>query len=80
SQTVQQTASASEELAATAEEMSGQAQQLQQAMSVFRLRADKLVPSLAANEPPVRRAPARSGSVRGALALDSASENDFTRF
>jgi len=35
SQTTQQNASASEQLAATAEEMSGQAQQLQQLMAFF---------------------------------------------
>jgi len=36
-QTTQQNASASEELAATAEEMSGQAEQLQHTMSFFKL-------------------------------------------
>jgi methyl-accepting chemotaxis protein len=80
SQTVQQTASASEELAATAEEMSGQAQQLQEAMSVFRLHGDKFASGHAANEPSARRSPVRSMSVRGALAIDSSGEKDFTRF
>ncbi|MEN6585732.1 MAG: methyl-accepting chemotaxis protein, partial [Sulfuricella sp.] len=40
--TTQQNASASEELAATAEEMSGQAEQLQQLMGFFKVDADAL--------------------------------------
>ncbi|MEK7885480.1 methyl-accepting chemotaxis protein, partial [Methyloversatilis sp. NSM2] len=76
SQTVQQTASASEELAATAEEMSGQAQQLQQAMAFFRLRDNASAQTLSS-----RRTTVRSSSTRiGMAASDMPVEADFARF
>ncbi|MER2624348.1 MAG: hypothetical protein ABTS22_10480, partial [Accumulibacter sp.] len=85
-QATQQNASASEELAATSEEMGGQAQQLQELMTFFRL-ADgghavaaqrkavtaKRPPAATSTSSPRTKRPVRSTAV-------AASENDFERF
>ncbi len=48
----QQNASSSEELAATAEEMTGQAEQLQSLMSFFKIAEDKAFAPLVPKMPP----------------------------
>ena len=86
-QVTQQNASSGEELAATAEEMSGQAEQLQQAMSFFTLQGATPTAQLAAAEAkprrqqrqPLRVPPSRFG--KPALAANGTlEEEEFVKF
>jgi methyl-accepting chemotaxis protein len=85
SQTTQQNAAGSEELASTAEEMSSQAEELQHTMSFFN------VGMVAAATPARGRATVRKAPPRGAVPLRAAprkahvadgepDESQFTRF
>ncbi len=83
SQVTQTNASSSEQLAATAEEMSSQAQQLRQMIAFFKLREDAATrvenpsPAPLAEESRPALAPPRS---RVVAELTSPSEQHFTRF
>ncbi|MEW6166028.1 MAG: hypothetical protein AB1642_13290, partial [Pseudomonadota bacterium] len=74
----QQNASASEELAATAEEMGGQAAQLQELMSFFRLEG-KVSAGGTAKKPAAKPAAAPRPAA-GFKAAAPADEGDFERF
>jgi methyl-accepting chemotaxis protein len=78
SQITQQNASSSEELAATAEEMSGQAEQLQQTMSFFKIEASAITARVhqlgSKSARPVKRA------AKGAMATSEPNETDFVKF
>ncbi len=78
SQVTQTNASSSEELAATAEEMNGQAEQLQQLVSFFQLAGTPRAGTPRAAAP----APARKPQIkaRPATELPAPSEQHFTRF
>jgi methyl-accepting chemotaxis protein len=82
-QATQQNASASEQLAATAEEMGGQAEQLQQLMQFFQTEETKvsrggtpIAKPAAIARPPVRSA--KPAKPRTAIGI--AAELDFERF
>ncbi len=75
----------SEELAATAEEMSGQAEQLQQAMTFFTLAEGQSAAPAPAKRapPPAAKQAARGFKTTGNLALSSEQqleERNFKRF
>ncbi|MER2544059.1 MAG: hypothetical protein ABTS16_11535, partial [Candidatus Accumulibacter phosphatis] len=74
-------ASASEELAATAEELGSQAAQLQELMTFFRLaEADRHATTARRAAPAARQAtPARSRAP-ARVATEAAAEHDFERF
>ncbi len=80
--TTQQNASASEELAATAEEMSGQAAQLQELMAFFRLDRARERCGATAGAPARRphRAPPRRAQRAASFKPAAADEQDFERF
>jgi methyl-accepting chemotaxis protein len=86
SQITQQNASASEELAATAEEMSGQAGALQELMGFFTLsggaQAHHAAPQSAKPRPvkATRASVAPSGAAKAGKGPSSFNEDDFTRF
>ncbi len=76
-QVVQQNASASEEMASTAEELSAQSVQLQETMRFFKVR------QAGRTRRPALPAPARKGLVKPkalAQGLDSEGDDDFERF
>ena len=73
-QITQQNASASEELAATSEEMSGQAMQLQEAMSFFKVDASVLSAPAKA-QPAAKVAPKKPASAKAVV-----GEVGFVRF
>ena len=77
----QQNASASEELAATAEELGGQAAQLQELMTFFRLAEPDRRATMARQPAPAARqvAPARPRTAARAAAKAPA-DHDFERF
>jgi len=81
----QQNASASEELAATAEEMGGQAAQLQELMTFFHLEQGSLrkVANAGGSGRATGKAPAAAAMAaqrRPAKAAVQVSESDFERF
>ena len=78
----QQNASASEELAATAEEMGGQAAQLQDLMSFFRLDSNLKVGAggTAKRARPAATAAASKARSSARPAAVAAAEGDFERF
>ncbi|MBV2182979.1 MAG: methyl-accepting chemotaxis protein, partial [Rhizobium sp.] len=76
----QQNASASEELAATAEEMGGQAGQLQELMSFFSVEATSKVGSGATVRKAARPAPAPKPVAHARAGTISTDEQDFERF
>ena len=78
----QQNASASEELAATAEEMGGQAAQLQELMGFFKSRrsAQRCGRHGRSARPKAAAAPPRPLSARASFKPAAADEQDFERF
>ncbi len=70
-------ASSSEELAATAEEMSGQAEQLQQLMSFFRLEAGAVTASMASARPEAPRKAVHAERMQPQVVLNP---SEFVRF
>lgn len=76
-QITQSNASASEELAATAEEMSGQAEQLQQLVAFFKVDASPANTGSRSRKPPARGKPAATAMKTG---TGPVSEADFVRF
>ncbi len=85
SQITQQNASASEELAATAEEMSGQAGALQELMGFFTLAGGAQSHHAAAAKPrpavkAARASVAPGGAAKAGKGAASFNEDDFTRF
>lgn len=76
-QITQANASASEELAATAEEMSGQAEQLQQLVAFFKIDASPTNAMSRSRKPPARSKPTATVMKTG---TGPVSEADFVRF
>jgi len=84
-QITQQNASASEELAATAEEMSGQAEQLQQSMAFFKVESGSAViqhktmlHKAVSGKPGAARTTAKVAAV--SHAASSPNEAEFVKF
>ena len=75
----QQNASSSEELAATAEEMGGQAQQLQELMSFFKIEGGAAAKRVA-SRPAATRAAAAPRARPATAAAAPVSDQDFERF